>query len=244
MKSHVLHTVWCNISGEAAGEIWNWSALGLKGVIQFSKFTHPLGFVHMTFVCLSRNGVFHKASVFESANVQFFDHRITKHCNVISKDETWNLNSQSNGMVKLHFQTPHAFKNVCQNVGFWCRSRPSVCLNRTGGLSPFPGWTKTWINSKQEITIICPDCTQSLSFLLEIQRLERARCSTARETGASKLDGRARRMGKRKEYYHDYFFVLPPHSPRGCASLSLQSLNYCGREKKGTACSLLSAMMC
>ena len=31
--------------------------------------------------------------------------------------------------------------------------------------------------------------------------------------------------------------VLPPHSARGCASSSLQSLNYCGREKKGTACS-------
>ena len=25
MKSQVLHTVWCNIFGEAAGEIWNWS---------------------------------------------------------------------------------------------------------------------------------------------------------------------------------------------------------------------------
>ena len=25
MKSQVLHTVWCDFSGEAAGEIWNWS---------------------------------------------------------------------------------------------------------------------------------------------------------------------------------------------------------------------------
>ena len=32
MKSHVLHTVWCNISGEAAGEIWYWSLLGVKGL--------------------------------------------------------------------------------------------------------------------------------------------------------------------------------------------------------------------
>ena len=31
MKSQVLHTVWCHISGEAAGEIWNWSLLGVKG---------------------------------------------------------------------------------------------------------------------------------------------------------------------------------------------------------------------
>ena len=31
MKSHVLHTVWCYISDEA-GEIWNWSLLGVKGL--------------------------------------------------------------------------------------------------------------------------------------------------------------------------------------------------------------------
>ena len=30
MKSQVLHTVWCNISGDAVGEIWNWSFLGMK----------------------------------------------------------------------------------------------------------------------------------------------------------------------------------------------------------------------
>ena len=28
------------------------------------------------------------------------------------------------------------------------------------------------------------------------------------------------------------FFLLPSHSPRGCASRSLQSFNYCGGEKK------------
>ena len=33
MKSQVLHyAVWCNISGEAAGEIWDWSLLGVKGL--------------------------------------------------------------------------------------------------------------------------------------------------------------------------------------------------------------------
>ena len=58
------------------------------------------------------------------------------------------------------------------------------------------------------------DCN---SFLL-IERLERARCATARETG-----------------------VTESHSPRGCASRSLQSLNDCGREKKGTAWSLMMA---
>ena len=32
MKSQVLHTVWCYISSEAAGEIWHWSFLGVKGL--------------------------------------------------------------------------------------------------------------------------------------------------------------------------------------------------------------------
>ena len=32
-KSKVLFTVWRNIYGEAAGEIWNWSLLGVKGLI-------------------------------------------------------------------------------------------------------------------------------------------------------------------------------------------------------------------
>ena len=35
MKSQVLPTVWCNISGEAAGEIWNWSLLEVKGFNSF-----------------------------------------------------------------------------------------------------------------------------------------------------------------------------------------------------------------
>ena len=32
MKSQVLLAVWCNISGEAAGEIWHWSLSGVKGL--------------------------------------------------------------------------------------------------------------------------------------------------------------------------------------------------------------------
>ena len=32
MESQVFHTVWCNITGEAAGEIWTWSLLRVKGL--------------------------------------------------------------------------------------------------------------------------------------------------------------------------------------------------------------------
>ena len=31
MKSRILHAVWCNISGEAVGGIWDWSRLEVKG---------------------------------------------------------------------------------------------------------------------------------------------------------------------------------------------------------------------
>ena len=38
MKSQVLHTVWCYISGEAAGEFWHWSLSGVKGLnYQFTQ---------------------------------------------------------------------------------------------------------------------------------------------------------------------------------------------------------------
>ena len=44
MKSQVLLTVWCTISGEATGEIWHWSLSGVKGLnvpirnMTFAKF--------------------------------------------------------------------------------------------------------------------------------------------------------------------------------------------------------------
>ena len=49
MKSQVLHTVWCYISGEAAGEIWNWSLLGVKGLRQgviLQDVENALYFIH------------------------------------------------------------------------------------------------------------------------------------------------------------------------------------------------------
>ena len=42
MKSQVLHTVWCNISGEVAGEIWYWSLLGVEGLSFLSLVAHDM----------------------------------------------------------------------------------------------------------------------------------------------------------------------------------------------------------
>ena len=43
MKSWILHTMWCIFTGEAAGEIWNWSLLGvLKGKMNEFRFYRQL----------------------------------------------------------------------------------------------------------------------------------------------------------------------------------------------------------
>ena len=39
MKSHVVHAVWCYIFGETAGEILNWSLLGVKGLMNPTAYT-------------------------------------------------------------------------------------------------------------------------------------------------------------------------------------------------------------
>ena len=70
-------------------------------------------------------------------------------------------------------------------------------------------------------------------------RLERARCATARETGASEMRNRARDWSERgRRPWGSFLPIL-----RAFGSRSLQSLNYCGREKKGTACSLACAVV-
>ena len=49
MKSQVLHTVWCYISGEAAGEIWTWSLLGAeKGLTCAQLCWHGTGNMYLT----------------------------------------------------------------------------------------------------------------------------------------------------------------------------------------------------
>ena len=58
MTSHVLHTVWCRISGEAAGEVWKWSLLGVKGLTSLTRIRKVMGWLfdrdyYHHFACLS-----------------------------------------------------------------------------------------------------------------------------------------------------------------------------------------------
>ena len=42
MKSQVLLTVWCSISGGAGGEIWHWSLSGVKGLKYHPRVRHVM----------------------------------------------------------------------------------------------------------------------------------------------------------------------------------------------------------
>ena len=57
MKSQVPHTVWCYISGEAAGEIWHWSLLGVRGLTirwhSRSQSLHGTSWVHASRIKLA-----------------------------------------------------------------------------------------------------------------------------------------------------------------------------------------------
>ena len=61
MKSQIPHTVRCNISGEAAEEIWHWSLLGVKGLTycfvnqwnEISRELQQIWFVIHCVVCLT-----------------------------------------------------------------------------------------------------------------------------------------------------------------------------------------------
>ena len=70
MNSQVLHTVWCNIPVEAAGEIWHWSPLGVKGLISISGPAPSPGGVRgrLHRSCAHRLGV-HRCSVLPAQQV-------------------------------------------------------------------------------------------------------------------------------------------------------------------------------
>ena len=72
--------------------------------------------------------------------------------------------------------------------------------------------------SEDQGLVLGIDCTQPISFLSVIERLGRARCTTARETGVTGLA--ARRMGKRK-YFSSFLPILRAAVPPARSSLSI-----------------------
>ena len=145
MKSLVLHTVWCYISGEVAGEIWNWSLSGVKGFMW-------------------------------------------RNSDII----TW----VACDLPKVCF----------------------ICLVTAGDRKP----THTDVHPTQaHVNTLAVDCTQPLSFLLVIERLERARCATARETGISKVDGRARFSARLCLSLAPVPHLLWTRTERGCVQSTL-----------------------
>ena len=59
MKNQVLHTVWCNISGETAGEIWTWSLLGVKGLKEYLQTAYRWIYAQEKFGTVSIYGHIH-----------------------------------------------------------------------------------------------------------------------------------------------------------------------------------------
>ena len=87
----------------------------------------------------------------------------------------------------------------------------------------FPNSSPAWVRLPNWGTVLNSwsmlDCTQSISFLLVIERLERTRCATARETGVSKIDGSAKNRAEKRRVPL-FFRPSSPFSTRPCLSLA------------------------
>ena len=72
-------------------------------------------------------------------------------------------------------------------------------------------WRRTFhpVIKNSGIATTPQDCTQSLSFPFLIERLERARCATARETGVSEVNGRAENGEEGREKKGTNLFFRP-----------------------------------
>ena len=74
MKSQVLHTVWCNISGEAAGGIWHWSLLEVTGLNPYGGFMLLLLLIRCSPVAEQlKRGKTVEAESFQEVSIYFSD---------------------------------------------------------------------------------------------------------------------------------------------------------------------------
>ena len=72
MKSQVLHTVWCHISCEAAGEFWHWSLSGVKGLKGSMRQRRRFGFRHDVWSCSESTEIWHADSFYVNKCPCFF----------------------------------------------------------------------------------------------------------------------------------------------------------------------------
>ena len=106
MKSHVLLIVWCSISGEAGGEIRNWSLLRVKRLRAAHWFFVGLGF---PFFILSHNYRTHNFFVHEFWAYKFRAHRFRAGFRVQGQKRR----------VRQQFERSH-----CSRGGACCDSAP------------------------------------------------------------------------------------------------------------------------
>ena len=81
--SQVLLTVWCNISGEAGGEIWLWSLSEWKGSSLILSPAHCISNYHSTILYLAYNA------------------RYTEHSAKKNLDYTWSIDSSRDAISQL-----------------------------------------------------------------------------------------------------------------------------------------------
>ena len=91
MKSQVVHTVWCYISGKTAGEIWNWSLLEVKG---FKGWGGQVGLLKGGGNYRVENCGLGVSSATENSslatNLFYFGHQQATYCGFLSKTTaTW-----------------------------------------------------------------------------------------------------------------------------------------------------------
>ena len=81
MKSQVLYAVLCNIPGEAVGEIWHWSLLGVKGLKPHTPSSDTKKFVIST----NQISVFYLESK-EVFGVIFAKHKFCSNVSVLEEN--------------------------------------------------------------------------------------------------------------------------------------------------------------
>ena len=136
MKSQVLHTVWCNISGEAAGEIWTWSLLGVKGLAGYFRTTTSQAreswFVFNIILLLKSRS--NERNMLHATSSNIVACNMLHRLNTLLHDVAWSLNQikipatcwtmlhatccvRLNGTLRVHGQMP---ARACDVILLFC----------------------------------------------------------------------------------------------------------------------------